>query len=85
MSTGNWIGHPQLLLPHTLHIQIGIDYSQWNTTIPFPDNLASFNVYMMAADQIVDGNFILNYVFPSMTLFPLLRNGILYIHIFWTI
>ena len=75
LSTGNQVGQPRPSLPYTLHIQIGVDYSQWNTTTPFPDYLASFNVYMMAADQIVDGDYFGNYVFPSMTPFPLLRNA----------
>ena len=74
LSTGNRIGQPRPSLPYTLHIQIGVDYSQWNTTSPFPDYLASFNVYMMAADQIVDVDFVY-YALPSMTPFPLLRNA----------
>ena len=69
------IDQAQPPLPYTLDIQIGVDYSQWNATSPFPDNLASFNVYMMAADQIVDGDCLATYVFPSMTPFPLRRNA----------
>ena len=65
----------QLFLPYTLNIQIGVDYSQWNTTSPFPDDPSSFNVYMMAADQILDDDYLVNYVFPSMTPFPLRRNA----------
>ena len=75
LSTGNRIDQSRPSLPHTLHIQIGVDYSQWNTTNPFPDNLASFNVYMIAANQTMDGYYLGSYVFPSMTPFPLRRNA----------
>ena len=74
MPTGNQIGQPQPLLPYTLYIQIGVDYSQWITTNPFLDNLASFNVYMTSANQSVDAFYLANYVFPAMTPFPLHRN-----------
>ena len=75
LSTGNQIDQSRQLPPYTLHIQIRVDYSQWNTTSPFPDHLPPFNLYMMAADQIMDGDYFRNYVFPSITPFPLFRNA----------
>ena len=75
LLTGNQIDQSRQLPPYTLHIQIRVDYSQWNTTSPFPDHLLPFNLYMMAADQIMDGDYFRNYVFPSITLFLLFRNA----------
>lgn len=60
--------------PNTLYIRIAADYSQWNTTNSILDDLASFGVYMMAANQTVTPDYLGNIYFPIATPFPLHRN-----------
>ena len=61
--------------PDTLYIRIAVDYSQWNATSPLLDDLASFDLYMMAADTSGNYDSFADDYFLAVTPFPLHRNA----------